>query len=64
MQIHFIPLEEKIRQKKKKGTDEKRDKKSKEMTVIFKNDVGEAKIKVPIVLGKDRRILDFIKFNV
>ena len=34
------------------------------MTVTFKNDVGEAKIKVPIVLGKDKRILDFIKFNV
>lgn len=42
--------------KKKKYQDkeikEKKGKK-KEITVIFKNDIGEARIKVPIVLGKD-----------
>ena len=34
------------------------------MTVLFFNDTGEAKIKVPIVLGKDQRILDFVSGNV
>lgn len=30
----------------------------------MKNNIGEAKVKVPIVLGKDHRILNFIKENI
>lgn len=48
----------------KEGAKTERNVKSKEITVIFKNDIGEAKIKIPIVLGKDQRILDFISGNV